>query len=150
MWSQTPSLPRSHTLSPVSTSAMSMKWSSDAEASIFPSWLKLRVRTGQSSLQTPAHHSKINRREKKEKQSITTEHSHDGILRRAKSAFHTCKQPWGAVSEACIDFHKEGYWFYSTFSSPTLHNYSNVSYGFYRKQCMTGVQKQKCGICKSL
>lgn len=35
---------------PVSTSAMSMKWSSDADASIFPSWLKLRVLTGQSSL----------------------------------------------------------------------------------------------------
>lgn len=36
--------------SPVSTSAMSMKWSSEADASIFPSWLKLSVRTGQSSL----------------------------------------------------------------------------------------------------
>lgn len=35
---------------PVSTSAMSMKWSSEAEASILPSWLKLRVLTGQSSL----------------------------------------------------------------------------------------------------
>lgn len=37
---------------PVSTSAMSMKWSSDAEANIFPSLLKLSVLTGQSSLQS--------------------------------------------------------------------------------------------------
>lgn len=29
---------------------MSMKWSSEAEANIFPSWLKLRVLTGQSNL----------------------------------------------------------------------------------------------------
>ena len=28
-----------------------MKWSSEADASIFPSWLKLRVLTGQSSLE---------------------------------------------------------------------------------------------------
>ena len=37
--------------SPVSTSAMSMKWSSEADANIFPSWLKLSVLTGQSSLE---------------------------------------------------------------------------------------------------
>lgn len=36
---------------PVSTSAMSMKWSSEAEANILPSWLKLSVLAGQSSLQ---------------------------------------------------------------------------------------------------
>lgn len=36
---------------PVSTSAMSIKWSSEADANILPSWLKLRVLTGQSNLQ---------------------------------------------------------------------------------------------------
>lgn len=43
---------KTHSLShwPVSTSAMSMKWSSEADANIFPSWLKLSVLTGQSSL----------------------------------------------------------------------------------------------------
>ena len=47
---------------------MSMKWSSDAEASIFPSWLKLRVRTGQSSLQNN-HITGKSMREKKEKEN---------------------------------------------------------------------------------
>lgn len=39
-----------HKYSPVSTSAMSISRSSDADASIFPSWLKLIVLTGHSNL----------------------------------------------------------------------------------------------------
>lgn len=45
---------------PVPTSAMSMKWSSEAEANILPSWLKLSVLTGQSSLQ---HQQQKNKRD---------------------------------------------------------------------------------------
>ncbi len=64
---------------PVSTSAMSIKWSSEAEANIFPSWLKLSVLTGQSSLwhhqQWKEIHDSIKRFESDRKHHSVTCHN---------------------------------------------------------------------------